>query len=121
MAKLPGAIQGARIVGEKFVSAQQRQNADGRMPLMDHIRELRNRVVKMALALIAGMIVGFIFFQPVWAFIQRPICQTVIRGHIGCTTLGVNQLVLTGPLDSFYLRVKVAVIVGVILSSPVWL
>jgi sec-independent protein translocase protein TatC len=120
MAKLPGAIQGARIVGEKFVSAQ-RQNADGRMPLMDHIRELRNRVVKMALALVAGMIVGFIFFQPVWVIIQRPLCRTVIRGQIGCRTLGVNELALTGPLDSFYLRVKVAVIVGVILSSPVWL
>ncbi len=38
------------------------------MPLMDHIRELRNRVVKMALALGAGMIVGFVFFNPVWAF-----------------------------------------------------
>jgi sec-independent protein translocase protein TatC len=45
----------------------------------------------------------------------------VIRGQTGCRTLGVNQLALTGPLDSFYLRVKVAVIVGVILSSPVWL
>jgi sec-independent protein translocase protein TatC len=121
MAKLPGAIQGARIVGEKFVSAQQRQNPEGRMPLMDHIRELRNRVVKMALALVAGMIVGFIFFQPVWAVIQRPLCHAVIRGQTGCRTLGVNQLALTGPLDPFYVRVKVAVIVGVILSSPVWL
>ena len=121
MAKLPGAIQGARIVGEKFVSAQQRQGSEGRMPLMDHIRELRNRVVKMALALIAGMIVGFIFFQPVWAVIQRPLCHAVIRGQTGCHTLGVNQLALTGPLDPFYVRVKVAVIVGVILSSPVWL
>jgi hypothetical protein len=35
--------------------------------------------------------------------------------------LGVNQLALSGPLDSFYLRIKVAVIVGAILSSPVWL
>ena len=121
MAKLPGAIQGARIVGEKFVSAQQRQNPEGRMPLMDHIRELRNRVVKMALALVAGMIVGFIFFQPVWVIIQRPLCHAVIRGQTGCRTLGVNQLALTGPLDPFYVRVKVAVIVGVILSSPVWL
>ena len=121
MAKLPGATQGARIVGEKFVSAQQRQNPEGRMPLMDHIRELRNRVVKMALALVAGMVVGFIFFNPVWAIIQRPLCHAVIRGQTGCRTLGVNQLALTGPLDSFYLRVKVAVIVGVILSSPVWL
>jgi sec-independent protein translocase protein TatC len=121
MAKLPGAVQGARIVGERFVASQRQQNPDGRMPLMDHIRELRNRVVKMALALIAGMIVGFIFFNPVWHFIERPLCRAVVRGQTGCNTLGVNQLVLNGPLDAFYLRVKVAVIVGVILSSPVWL
>jgi sec-independent protein translocase protein TatC len=91
------------------------------MPLMDHIRELRNRVVKMALALGAGMIVGFVFFNPVWHVIERPLCHAVIRGQTGCNTLGVNMLALDGPLDPFYLRVKVAVIVGVIVSSPVWL
>jgi len=121
MAKLPGAVQGARIVGERFVRSQREQNPDGRMPLMDHIRELRNRVVKMALGLIAGMLVGFVFFNWAWHIIERPLCTAVIRGHTGCRTLGTNQLVLDGPLDSFYLRVKIAVIVGVILSSPVWL
>ena len=121
MAKLPGAIQGARIVGEKFVHAQRQQNPEGRMPLMDHIRELRNRVVKMALALGAGMILGFVFFNPVWRVIERPLCSAMIRGHTGCGTAGVNQLILNGPLDPFYLRIKVALIVGVILSSPVWL
>src|SRR5271163_915011 len=99
MAKLPGAIQGARIVGEKFVHAQRQQNPEGRMPLMDHIRELRNRVVKIALALGAGMVVGFIFFTPVWNVIDRPLCSAVIRGHTGCNAL----------------------VVGVILSSPLWL
>ena len=121
MAKLPGAVQGTRIVGERFVRSQRQQNPEGRMPLMDHIRELRNRVVKMALGLTAGMVAGFIFFTPVWNLIQRPLCSTAIRGHFGCHTLGVDQLVLNGPLDSFYLRVKVAVIAGVIISSPVWL
>jgi sec-independent protein translocase protein TatC len=121
MAKLPGAIQGARIVGERYVRSQRRQNPDGRMPLFDHLRELRNRVVKMALALIAGMVVGFIFFQPVWRFIERPLCQATIRGQTGCSTLGVNQPTLDGPLDPFYLRVKVALVVGIIVSSPVWL
>ena len=121
MAKLPGAIQGARIVGQRYVRAQRRQNPEGRMPLFDHLRELRNRIVKMALALIAGMTVGFIFFTPVWHVIERPLCHAVIRGETGCQTLGVNQLVLNGPLDAFYLRVKVALIVGVIVSSPVWL
>ena len=121
MASLPGAIAGARIVGERFVHAQRQQNPDGRMPLMDHLRELRNRVIKMALALAAGMTAGFIFFSQAWHVIERPLCSATIRGHSGCRTLGVNQLVLNGPLDAFYLRVKVALIVGVILSSPVWL
>jgi sec-independent protein translocase protein TatC len=121
MAKLPSAIAGARIVGERFVRAQRQQNPEGRMPLMDHIRELRNRVVKIALALAAGMVLGFVFFAPAWRVIERPLCHAVIRGHTGCATLGVNQLALDGPLDSFYLRVKVAVIVGLIVSSPVWL
>src|SRR5580693_267987 len=83
MAKLPGAIQGARIVGEKFVHAQRRQNPEGRMPLMDHIRELRNRVVKMALGLAAGMVVGFIFFSQAWHLIERPLCTSTIRGYTG--------------------------------------
>jgi sec-independent protein translocase protein TatC len=121
MAKLPGAIQGARIVGERYVQSQRRQNPEGRMPLFDHLRELRNRIVKMALALIAGMIVGFIFFDQAWRIIERPLCRTTVNGHSGCATPGVNQLILNSPLDPFYLRVKVAFIVGVIVSSPVWL
>ena len=121
MAKLPGALKGARIVGEHFVRTQRQQNPEGRMPVMDHLRELRSRVVKVALALAAGMVVGFVFFNPVWHVIERPLCHAVVRGQTGCRTLGVNQLALSGPLDSFYLRIKVAVIVGVILSSPVWL
>jgi len=91
------------------------------MPLIDHLSELRTRVIKMALGLIAGMAAGLIIFTPVWNVIQRPLCSTVIRGHFGCHTIGVDQLVLNDPLDAFYLRVKVAVIVGVIVSSPVWL
>ena len=121
MAKLPGAIQGARIVGERYVRSQRRQNPEGRMPLVDHLRELRNRVVKMAVALAAGMIVGFVFFTPAWHVIERPLCAATIRGATGCRTLGTDQLVFNGPLDPFYLRLKVAIIVGVLLSSPVWL
>src|ERR1700722_2799888 len=121
MTKLPGAIAGARIVGERFVHSQRQQNPEGRMPFMDHIRELRNRVVKMALALAAGMTAGFIFFNQAWHVIERPLCATTVRGHCGCHTPGINELVLNGPLDPFYLRVKVALIVAVTLSSPIWL
>lgn len=117
MAKLPAAIQGARIVGEKFAQAQRNQNPEGRMPLMDHLRELRNRVVKIALAIIAGGIVAAVFFHRIWAFIIAPYCSAVTckAGELG------HQLQTTGPLDGFYIDVKVAIVCGVILTSPIWL
>ena len=121
MATRPGALAGARIAGERFARSRRQRNPEGRMPLTEHLRELRARVVKMAVALAAGMTAGFIFFGPAWHVIERPLCSAAIRGHSGCRTLGVDQLVLNGPLDAFYLRVKVALIVGVIVSAPVWL
>jgi sec-independent protein translocase protein TatC len=121
MAKLPGAVQGARIVGERFVQSQRQQNPDGRMPLIDHIRELRNRVVKMSVALILGMIVGFVVFRWAFDFLEHPLCAADVNGQTGCKTLGLNKLVLDGPLDTFYMRVKIAFIVGIVLSCPVWL
>jgi hypothetical protein len=104
MARLPGAVAGARIVGESFAHSRRLQDPEGRMPLLDHLRELRNRVVKMALALVAGMSAGFVFFDPAWHVIERPLCAAHIRNQVGCHTLGVNQLVLNGPLDAFYRR-----------------
>jgi sec-independent protein translocase protein TatC len=120
MAKLTDAITGARIVGERFVRSQRRANPEGRMPLMDHLRELRNRIIKIALALALGMVVGFIFFHWIWMTIERPFCRATINGMTGCHQVG-DQLVITTILDPFYLRIKVAFIAGVILSSPIWL
>ena len=91
------------------------------MPLMDHLRELRNRVVKMALALAAGMVVGFVFFDPVWRVIERPLCATVVRGHSGCRRSASTSRPWTARWIRSTCGVKVALIVGVILSSPVWL
>ena len=45
MARKPSALAGAKIVGERYVSSKRRENPEGRMPLMDHLRVLRNRVV----------------------------------------------------------------------------
>jgi sec-independent protein translocase protein TatC len=118
MAKLPGAIAGARIVGEKFVHSRRGENPDGRMPLLDHLRELRNRVVKIAIAVIAGAILGWVFYQRIWKFMEGPFCQAVgkcdpkITGHF---------LTYTGVMDPFYLRMKVAILAGAVLTSPVWL
>ncbi|HEX6448651.1 MAG TPA: twin-arginine translocase subunit TatC [Trebonia sp.] len=118
MANKPSALRGARIVGERYVHAQRQQNPDGRMPLMDHLRELRNRVVKIAIAVIAGAIVAWAFYHQIWGFIQRPYCQAVT--YCKPNTFG-HALILNGVMDGFYLHIKVAVIASIVCTSPIWL
>ena len=118
MASKPSAIRGARIVGQRILRSQQQANPDGRMSLIDHLRELRNRVVKIALAVLVGAGVAWGFYNRIWAFIQRPYCQAV--GHCQVNVPG-HSLVLNGVMDGFYLHLKVAIIVGVIITSPIWL
>ena len=118
MASKSSAIRGARVVGERYVRYKRRENPDGRMPLMDHLRELRNRVVRIALAVLAGAIVAWVFYDRIWSFLQRPFCQAV---H-GCTLkIPGHSLILNGVMDGFYLHMKVAIIGGAIVTSPIWL
>jgi sec-independent protein translocase protein TatC len=114
----PSAIRGARVLGERYVRSQRRANPEGRMPLFDHLRELRNRVVKIALAVIAGAIVGWVFYNRIWTFLQRPYCQAV--GYCKPATFA-HSLIYNGVMDGFYLQIKVAIIAGAIITSPIWL
>lgn len=90
------------------------------MPVMGHLRELRNRIVKAALAIGLGTVLGFVFFGPIWAVVSHPFCTAVISGHSGCTAQG-DQLVVIGIFDPFMVRVQVAFFTGLIVTSPVWL
>jgi len=87
------------------------------MPLMDHLRELRNRLVKAVLGLVAGAIVGWIFFDPIWDFLKKPFTRIppehCINHHC--------DLVVHGIFDGFFIHLKVALIVGAVISSPIWL
>jgi sec-independent protein translocase protein TatC len=119
MTKVGDTVRGARVLSARI---REGGNPDGRMPLMDHIRELRNRLVKICLALLIGTGVGLIpaVFDRVWNFVQHPFCSAVINGHTGCRVIG-DQLILQGVFDPFMLRVEVAFFFGLIVTSPVWL
>src|SRR5580700_6071770 len=120
MASKPSAIRGARIVGERFLRSQQRANPDGRMPLMEHLRELRNRVVKAALAIVIGMTIALVFSDQTLALIQRPFCDATIHGLTGCNTPG-DQLTTTGIFDPLSLRIKLAFYIALVGTCPIWL
>jgi sec-independent protein translocase protein TatC len=120
MASKPSAIRGARIVGERYVRSKQQANPDGRMPLMDHLRELRNRVVKAALAIVIGMIIALCFSSPTIHWIMRPFCDVSIDGRTGCKQVG-DQLVTTGIFDPLSLRIKLAFYISLVGTCPIWL
>jgi sec-independent protein translocase protein TatC len=120
MASKPSAIRGARIVGERYIRSKQQANPEGRMPLMDHLRELRNRVVKAALAIIVGMIIALCFSSPTIHWIMRPFCDATINGKTGCTGFG-DQLTVTGIFDPLSLRIKLAFYIALVGTCPVWL
>jgi sec-independent protein translocase protein TatC len=119
MASKPSAIRGARIVGERYVRAKRRENPEGRMPLMDHLRELRNRIVKAALAIAVGMIVALIFSDQTFKFLTQPFCAAKIHGMSGCNQVG-DQLVVSNIFDPLTLRIEVAFYLALIATSPVW-
>ena len=50
---------------------------------MEHIRELRNRIVKIAAALAVGTSIGWYLYPHVWHFIEAPYCRRTPRGHPG--------------------------------------
>jgi len=120
MAQLAETLTGARVAGSRVLSASREAGPEGRMPVMGHLRELRNRIVKAVLAIGLGTALGFVFFNPIWAVVTRPFCSAMISGHTGCRVLG-DQLVVTGVFDAFMVRVQVAFFAGLILTSPVWL
>lgn len=87
---------------------------DGSMTLIEHIRELRNRLFKASLGVAFGLIVGFTLSQDVFNLLAVPYCDLTPPGE-ECKFL---QL---GPADGFILRLKIALWLAVIVAAPIWL
>jgi sec-independent protein translocase protein TatC len=92
------------------------------MPLMEHLRELRNRVVKVAIAVAVGSVIGWIVYKPVWNFISAPYCKIPQPKGYGTLVLHQGcQLYVTGLFDSLLIQLQISIATGLILSSPIWL
>ena len=111
----PPVRPGVRLPGK-------RQNPDGSMPLMEHIRELRNRVFKVVLFITIGSVVGWYLYPHIWHFIEAPYCKLPQHAHVQIQggAKGCN-LFVTGIFDALFLKLKLAIITGVIITSPFWL
>ena len=92
---------------------------DGTMTLIEHLRELRTRIVRSVLAIVLGTIVGFIFYNEIFEILTRPFTTSVdgLNREQGERT----ELTLTGVADPFTLQLKTSLAAGLVISSPYWL
>lgn len=92
-----------------------RRNPQAQMALKEHLRELRNRLIKAAIALAIGMVLGFVVYNPFMSYITEPLLEVAERQG---QDAAVNYSSVGGPFNQM---VQVALTLGVIISSPVWL
>lgn len=94
------------------------QHSRAQMPLADHLRELRRRLVISMIAIAAGSVVGWIYYVQIFDVISRPIEQVVAAAAADGRDV---KLVMSGVADAFMLQVKIAVMTGLVIASPVWI
>lgn len=89
------------------------------MPLLDHLRELRKRVIRSALFIFLFSAIGWIQYNPIIARLSSPVCDLKAAQESGSDSCGA--LYISGVLGPLNLQLKVSFLTGVILSAPFWL
>jgi len=83
-----------------------------RMPLLEHLRELRHRLVVSLAATLIGVLLCFTWVEPIWNFLVDPMNDAI--EELGRGTMAINE-----PLEGFMTYLKVAGLAGVLCASPV--
>jgi sec-independent protein translocase protein TatC len=116
MALVPFPHKGAKPVPEDDLDPDRDpddelddDDAGGKMSFLEHLDELRKRIIWALLALVGGFIICCFFISEIFDFIMRPLQQMLPPG---------GTLVYTEPTEAFVLYIKIALIAGLILSSP---
>jgi len=98
----------------RFVPFRRRSAPDDRMTVVEHLSELRRRLVISIVAVVAAAVFVFIVSPEIISFLVQFYTDATDRGPN-------NALIFTGPLDAFATRLKIATYGGIVLAMPVWL
>lgn len=86
---------------------------DSAAPLIEHLAELRTRLMRSILAFVIGMVASFVVAEPILEFISQPLAEVLrARGEDA-------RLIFTAPQEKFFVLIRISVIAGFALSFPV--
>jgi sec-independent protein translocase protein TatC len=84
-------------------------DAAGKMSFLDHLDELRRRIMYAAVSLAVGVVIAFFFIDDIFDFIMRPLQAMLPPG---------GTMIYTDPTEAFMLNVKIALLAGLVIASP---
>lgn len=103
---------------------KQPKDPEGRMPLVEHLRELRNRLMKAVAAILLVTVFAMLYYEQIIDFLTEPVREEVgCTGGFGRATDGGHcaEITLQGLIAPFTVMLKVGLTAGVVIASPVWL
>ena len=87
---------------------------DSSAPLIEHLAELRQRLIYSFVAFIIGMIICFTIWNPIFDFLTHPLCSAMaLRGHSDC------GLILIKLQEGFFVAISISLLGGLVLSFPI--
>lgn len=90
------------------------------MPLREHLRELRSRLVKGVLAIVIASIGAFFFYDQLFGLLKEPYTDGI--RELLAEGKDINaELTFSGVADPFTLYLKVSLVSGIVIASPIWL
>ncbi|MEK6344444.1 MAG: twin-arginine translocase subunit TatC, partial [Curtobacterium sp.] len=92
-----------------------KKDTEGRMSLGQHLIELRNRLFRAVIAVVVCAIGGWFLTPFVLDALRQPVTKLA---EIGGHTAELNFPMITGAFD---LKLQIAITIGIVISSPVWL
>ena len=104
----PGPRDDAASEVERFDETDEASGA--KMSFLDHLDELRKRLVVTLISILVGIFVAFAFIPYVFEFIMRPLQEILPDG---------GRLVYTEPTEAFFLYMKMAALAGLLIAFPV--
>lgn len=107
----------AQDLGRARWSLKRRQRHAAAMSLVEHLSELRKRLVYSIAAFIGVSIIAFFFYDAILEILVRPLCSldATYLGPQGC------DLIFTKVTGGFMFRMKVTALAGIVFTAPVWL